>query len=210
MMSKRVKQTQVCRLCHEEKTLDLFERDKRVKGGVTTRCKSCKAGLNDKARTLYSRLKGRAKNDNRPLEVSLKQLRGLLAAFDGKCVYCNATEEDTGLSHHVDHVIATSKGGRHHISNLVVACDPCNRQKGNRTFLEFYKTKKDVISDENYAAILHYTALFSGQPLSEVFEQFLADYIKENYSPLVEILGDEFDDEIKRAAEIKIKTERAS
>lgn len=205
-----MEKTMKCRLCGKVKTIDKFEKDKRVKGGYTTRCKACKAGLNDRSRTLYSRLKARAKADNQPLEVTLKELRGMLAAFDGKCIYCDASEEDTGLPHHVDHVIATSKGGRHHISNLVVACDPCNRQKGNRTFFEFYKNKKDVISDENYATVLHYIAISSEQPVKEIFTKFLTDYIKENHKFVVEVLGDKFDDEIKRVAETKIKTERAS
>src|SRR5699024_725739 len=102
---------------------------------------------------------------------------GLFAAFDGKCIYCDATEEDTGLTHHVDHVIAVSKGGRHHISNLVVACDPCNRQKGNLPFFEFFKKKKAEISDDNFTTILYYISFASEQPLQEVFKGFLADYL---------------------------------
>lgn len=200
------KQTQVCRLCDEEKAIDLFEIDNRREGGYTTRCKACKAGLNDKSRTLYSRLKGRAKQGGKPLEVTLKELQSLLAAFDGKCIYCDATEDETGRSHHVDHLIAESKGGRHERSNLVVSCDPCNRQKGNRPFFEFYKRKKDEIGHDNFTALLYYISFMSEQPMIEVFNSFMIDYIHENHGVLSEILSDDIEDEISKIVKQEIET----
>ncbi|MEN3041095.1 MAG: HNH endonuclease [Bacteroidia bacterium] len=45
-----------------------------------------------------------------------------------RCAYC-------GTSHHltIDHVIPRSQGGESTWENLVTACEPCNRRKGNRT-----------------------------------------------------------------------------
>lgn len=190
-MTTKTEKTRVCRLCGEEKPLEKFEKDKRVKGGRTSRCKACKAALNDRARTLYSRLKHRAKQDGQPLEVTLKELQALFAAFDGKCIYCGISEEEAGCSHHVDHVIAVSKGGRHHISNLVVACDSCNRKKGNRSFFEFFKKKNDEIGDDNFTALLYYVSLTSGQPVKEVFADFTLEFIRENYPHFIEVVGEE-------------------
>lgn len=209
-MTTKNNEERICRLCNEKKSIKEFEIDKRVKGGITSRCKACKAGLNDKARVLYSSLKHRASKSGQPLEVTLKELRALLAAFDGKCVYCNATEEEAMRTHHVDHIIAISKGGRHHISNLVVSCGTCNMQKRNRPFFEFYKAKKDEIGDENFTALLYYVAYTSGQPLKEVFSSFAYDYIEENYTHVLDVLNaDEVKEQLISDLEMS-KTERAS
>ena len=185
-MSKKVEK-RTCRLCNEKKSIDSFEIDKRVKGGYTTRCKTCKAGLNDRARVLYSNLKRRG----RDIEVTLKELRAILAAFDGKCIYCNASEDDTGTTHHIDHIIPLSEGGRNHKSNLVVACDPCNRSKGNAPFIDFYLRKKKEISDDNFNLLIHYVALMSQQPTDEVLAGFVVDYKVSLYRHLTEFMSEQ-------------------
>lgn len=203
------KEMRVCRLCGNKKEIELFEIDSRVKGGRTTRCKACKAGLNDRARTLYARLKHRAKQDGQPLEVTLKELQALFAAFDGKCIYCSISEEEAGCSHHIDHVIPTSEGGRHHISNLVLACASCNAQKGNRPFLEFYFRKKSEIDDENFNALVYYIALTSKQPVDFIVTSFVTDYVVKKYEHLGGILGNDFRDEVEKRVKEKFG-ERAS
>lgn len=210
-MTTKKQEMRVCRLCGETKTIDKFEIDKRVKGGRTSRCKACKAGLNSKSDNLYRRLKQRAKKEGQPVEVTRKELQALLSAFDGKCVYCDAIEEETRQPHHVDHIVAVSKGGRHHISNLVVACPSCNAQKGNRPFFEFYKMKKDEIGDDNFAALLYYVSFMSEQPLEEVFKDFLTEYLNENYPRFQEILSEEeLELHIDGMVKLKLKTERTS
>ena len=53
---------------------------------------------------------------------------------DGKCCqYCGETEGPF----EVDHVIPRSKGGNNDLSNLVVACQSCNRSKKDRNADEF-------------------------------------------------------------------------
>lgn len=53
-------------------------------------------------------------------------------ARDGRrCVYCGCTEEEMTLC--LDHVIPLSRGGSNTADNLVVACFPCNTDKGART-----------------------------------------------------------------------------
>lgn len=44
------------------------------------------------------------------------------------CVYCGKTGAESELE--IDHVHPVSKGGSHHISNLVTACRKCNQAKG--------------------------------------------------------------------------------
>lgn len=57
----------------------------------------------------------------------------LLAKFGRSCAYCRAT----GTPLNVDHVHPRSKGGTDRVSNLVLACVPCNQAKGNRPVTEF-------------------------------------------------------------------------
>src|SRR5690625_4253177 len=181
------KEMRVCRLCGNKKEIELFEVDSRVKGGRTTRCKACKAGLNDRARTLYASLKHRAKQDEQPVEVTLKELQALFTAFDGRCIYCGITEQEAGRSHHADHVIPTSEGGRHHISNIVLACASCNASKGSSPFIEFYLRKKSEINDDNFNALVYYIALTSGQPADEVLTSFIYAYVKNQYEHLTDL-----------------------
>jgi 5-methylcytosine-specific restriction endonuclease McrA len=57
----------------------------------------------------------------------------LLAKFDHACVYCGA--RDVPLE--IEHVVPRSRGGSDRVSNLVIACRPCNLTKGNQTAAEF-------------------------------------------------------------------------
>ena len=57
----------------------------------------------------------------------------LLAEFDRACAYCGAT--DTPLN--IDHVRPRSRGGSDRVSNLVLACVPCNQAKADRPIEEF-------------------------------------------------------------------------
>jgi hypothetical protein len=57
----------------------------------------------------------------------------LLAKFGRACVYCGTT----GVPLNIDHVHPRSRGGSDRISNLVLACIPCNQAKGNRDVREF-------------------------------------------------------------------------
>ena len=46
---------------------------------------------------------------------------------DKVCVYCGSNKDLT-----IDHVIPTSKGGKHEWTNVVAACKSCNLKKGNK------------------------------------------------------------------------------
>ncbi|MEV2274252.1 RNA-guided endonuclease IscB [Nocardiopsis sp. NPDC049922] len=57
----------------------------------------------------------------------------LLTKFDRTCVYCGVTDVPLNL----DHVRPRSRGGSDRVSNLVLACVPCNQAKGARPIEEF-------------------------------------------------------------------------
>jgi hypothetical protein len=56
----------------------------------------------------------------------------LLEKWGRKCAYCG----DTGPLQ-IEHIILKARGGSNRVSNLALACDSCNRAKGNKTAAEF-------------------------------------------------------------------------
>lgn len=59
----------------------------------------------------------------------------LLENWKRNCAYCDA--QDTPLQ--IEHIEPRSKGGSHRISNLALACGPCNQKKAARTLQDFLK-----------------------------------------------------------------------
>lgn len=57
----------------------------------------------------------------------------LLEKFHRTCAYCGA--KDVPLE--VEHIIPRIRGGTNRVSNLTLACVPCNQQKGSQTAAEF-------------------------------------------------------------------------
>ncbi|QQD73045.1 RNA-guided endonuclease IscB [Acidithiobacillus ferrivorans] len=57
----------------------------------------------------------------------------LLEKWGRKCAYCDA--EHTPLT--IDHIHPKSTGGSDRVSNLTLACFPCNQRKSNRDIAEF-------------------------------------------------------------------------
>lgn len=65
-----------------------------------------------------------------PQTVTLTR-RNVLQRDGNTCVYCGVTGHARDLT--IDHVLPRSRGGRTTWENLVAACGPCNRRKGDRT-----------------------------------------------------------------------------
>ncbi|MEO7522249.1 MAG: HNH endonuclease [Gemmatimonas sp.] len=70
--------------------------------------------------------------------VAMKHVMRKVALRDcgQRCVYC-ATRLDQHTAT-LDHVVPLAHGGAHDPGNLVVACGPCNRLKGDRLPFEFF------------------------------------------------------------------------
>ena len=65
----------------------------------------------------------------------------LLEKWDRTCAYCGG--KDTKLE--IEHINPRSKGGSNRVSNLCLACVPCNQKKGNQDIKDFLKGKPDLI-----------------------------------------------------------------
>lgn len=57
----------------------------------------------------------------------------LLEKFKRTCVYCGKTK----IPLQIEHLIPLSRGGTNKISNLAIACEKCNQDKGNMTAEEY-------------------------------------------------------------------------
>ena len=57
----------------------------------------------------------------------------LLNKWERRCAYCGAKE----VPLQVEHINPRARGGSDCISNLALACEPCNQQKGTQTAAEF-------------------------------------------------------------------------
>ena len=65
----------------------------------------------------------------------------LLEKWRRKCAYCGA--EQVPLQ--VEHIHPKAKGGGDAVSNLTLACEPCNKKKGAQDLSEFLAKKPDVL-----------------------------------------------------------------
>jgi 5-methylcytosine-specific restriction endonuclease McrA len=66
----------------------------------------------------------------------------LLEKWERKCAYCG--KENVPLQ--VEHILARTNGGTDRISNLALACGPCNQVKGNRPIEEFLADRAEVLA----------------------------------------------------------------
>ncbi|BAY83345.1 HNH endonuclease [Calothrix parasitica NIES-267] len=65
----------------------------------------------------------------------------LLEKWSRECTYCG--KKDVPLQ--IEHIYPKSKGGSNRVSNLCLACEKCNKKKGNKLVEEFLKKKPDLL-----------------------------------------------------------------
>lgn len=66
----------------------------------------------------------------------------LLEKWGRQCAYCGVKE----VPLQIDHIHPRAKGGTNRISNLTLACEPCNSKKGTQNVQAFLATKPDVLT----------------------------------------------------------------
>ncbi|MGW3031005.1 RNA-guided endonuclease IscB [Streptomyces sp. NPDC001178] len=66
----------------------------------------------------------------------------LNAKWNSACAYCDATE----VPLNIEHLRPRSRGGSNRISNLVLACVPCNKAKGSRSVESFLAHRPDRLA----------------------------------------------------------------
>ena len=78
-----------------------------------------------------------------------KDIKDLYASQGGSCYYCRIDIEG---GFHIDHMVPLSRNGRNDVSNICLACVPCNLQKHTKTAEEFMNEHKSIQGD-NYVRI---------------------------------------------------------
>jgi 5-methylcytosine-specific restriction endonuclease McrA len=65
----------------------------------------------------------------------------LLNKWDRKCTYCDAKN----IPLQIEHISPKAKGGSNRISNLCLACEPCNLKKGTKEIEQFLAKKPELL-----------------------------------------------------------------
>jgi hypothetical protein len=79
--------------------------------------------------------------------------------WEYKCAYCSSQENLT-----LDHIIPQCKGGTDHITNIVCACETCNRDKSHENWENWF-FRQDFFTTEKYSAINEWRTQLSKQEL---------------------------------------------
>jgi len=91
----------------------------------------------DLATRLYGRAQAKARKVARiggsPSHLSRTQLWRRWCDFEHACAYCGAS-----VDLQVEHVVPISKGGEHHLGNIVPACHRCNSSKRSKDARTWY------------------------------------------------------------------------
>jgi 5-methylcytosine-specific restriction endonuclease McrA len=72
------------------------------------------------------------------IHVAMKRAlrKGALRDCSQRCVYCATPLDQHSAT--LDHVVPLARGGAHDPGNVVAACGPCNRLKGDLLPFEFF------------------------------------------------------------------------
>lgn len=66
----------------------------------------------------------------------------VLLKWDHRCAYCDARD----VPFELDHIHPRSRNGSNRVSNLTLACRPCNQRKGTRDIREFLKEEPERLA----------------------------------------------------------------
>ena len=111
--------------------------------------------LTDYSYRLYHRQKSKhnkaEKRGNHSTLIPGFQLLNRWAEFGNACAYCGRPDHRADELE-LEHVIPISRGGDHHLTNIVPACHECNQSKGRRIAIDWYQ-QQSFYSDERWRKI---------------------------------------------------------
>ena len=93
-----------------------------------------------------------------PYKTASLTRKNILKRDGYKCGYCDDRLESESLT--IDHILPTSRGGKHEWKNVVCSCKRCNSKKSNRTPAEagmklkcqpYTPTKKMILDSSVFA-----------------------------------------------------------
>lgn len=111
--------------------------------------------LTDHSYRLYQRQKAKhykaRKRGNHSALIPGAELLNRWAEFGYACAYCGKPDHRADELE-LEHVIPISRGGNHHLSNIVPACRQCNHSKFFHEPLDWYQ-QQSFYSDERWRKI---------------------------------------------------------
>ena len=129
------------------------------------------------------------------LEYQQGELQGyllreyLLEKWQRHCAYCGAK----GVPLEVEHIVPRSRGGSNRVSNLTLACKPCNVRKAKQTAAEFRYPKIQAQARVPLKDAAHVSALKTAvvQRLQAIFgtDQVAVSYGYETKYKRIQVLG---------------------
>lgn len=140
-----------CRRCGKRRLLRLFSPASRGAMGLSAWCRRC-AARNGRSRDLAGYVRGWRLGNNRwALQHRLHQRVRKARVANGDltvdqagrilsgrtCFYCKRLVRRRFRT--LDHKTPLSRGGKHTVSNVVMACGRCNSRKRDMTAREFFK-----------------------------------------------------------------------
>lgn len=164
---------QTCRICGEDLPLHKFEKNQRDKSKRTNRCYRCKAKQNKKSYKAYYRLHDKFPKTGIEVEATRDEVDEMFDAFDSTCAYCGKKESEETGTFHLEHIIPLKRGGRNHLSNMLVACPSCNHSKADKPLLEFMGDK--LLNDPEHSFAIWYISIFGDMSEGEARELLIAD-----------------------------------
>jgi 5-methylcytosine-specific restriction endonuclease McrA len=94
-----------------------------------------------------------------PSEARRLWRKSIKEKWEHKCAYCESEENLT-----IDHIIPQAKGGTDHITNVVCACESCNRSKAHNDFYDWF-SKQQFYSEAKLDEIQKWRTQLSRQEL---------------------------------------------
>ena len=114
-------------------------------GILGNQCKTCVNVKRSVERHKAKHGKFISKEKQRSMEVpdyAYKDWKDAMLHFGGSCAFCGTREGRASTAKmDRDHLIAISKGGKTIRSNIIPACRKCNRGRGNKDWLEWFKAQ---------------------------------------------------------------------
>ncbi len=113
-------------------------------GKATNQCRTCINVKRSVSRNRAKHGKFISKEKCRTMEpvinYSLDDWRDAMIHFGGECCYCGVPEGRSKKSKFDrEHLIPVSKGGKTVRNNIAPACPTCNRARGNKDLLEWFR-----------------------------------------------------------------------
>lgn len=79
-----------------------------------------------------------------------KWKRSIKEHWNNQCAYCGNVENLT-----LDHITPQSKGGTNRLTNVICACDKCNKSKGHQMWSNWY-LQQNFFSTERLSKIIEW------------------------------------------------------